>query len=155
MATPAQIAANRRNAKRSTGPITPEGKAICSQNALKHGLSAKNFRFEDLVKERLVEIQFKALKEDHPPHSLEEEAILRELAFKCCLQRELDRLDLLVFQVVRSGRRMVRKGINLYALNKIANASQKNSAEICDLITRHRNLIAQRSKPKKWTQNQP
>lgn len=33
--------ANRRNARRSTGPRTPEGKARVSLNALKHGLLAK------------------------------------------------------------------------------------------------------------------
>ena len=34
-----QIAANRRNASRSTGPITALGKARASRNALRHGLS--------------------------------------------------------------------------------------------------------------------
>jgi len=41
MATKAQIAANRRNAKRSTGPKSPAGKAILSMNALRHGLRAQ------------------------------------------------------------------------------------------------------------------
>ncbi|MHC4528393.1 MAG: hypothetical protein ACYS29_10980 [Planctomycetota bacterium] len=41
MATQAQINANRRNAKRSTGPRTPRGKAAISNNALKHGLFAR------------------------------------------------------------------------------------------------------------------
>ena len=40
MATQAQIAANRLNAQSSTGPRTPEGKALASKNSLKHGLSA-------------------------------------------------------------------------------------------------------------------
>jgi len=40
MATEAQINANRENAQRSTGPVTAEGKAVVSQNALKHGLFA-------------------------------------------------------------------------------------------------------------------
>jgi hypothetical protein len=39
--TDKQIAANRRNAAHSTGPVTPSGKAIASRNALKHGLLAK------------------------------------------------------------------------------------------------------------------
>jgi hypothetical protein len=39
MATEKQIAANRANAKRSTGPKTGAGKKRSSQNALRHGLS--------------------------------------------------------------------------------------------------------------------
>lgn len=38
-----QIDANRRNAQRSTGPRTIEGKAIASRNSFKHGLAAKDF----------------------------------------------------------------------------------------------------------------
>jgi hypothetical protein len=36
---PARIAANRINAQMSTGPRTPEGPAVSSVNALKHGLT--------------------------------------------------------------------------------------------------------------------
>ena len=42
MASPARIAANRRNAKKSTGPKTAKGKAAAAQNALKHGLLAQD-----------------------------------------------------------------------------------------------------------------
>ena len=41
MSTESQILANRRNAQKSTGPRTIQGKAAVSQNALKHGLSAR------------------------------------------------------------------------------------------------------------------
>jgi hypothetical protein len=41
MSTEAQILANRRNAQKSTGPRTPKGKAAVSQNAVKHGLLAR------------------------------------------------------------------------------------------------------------------
>src|ERR1051326_4169801 len=42
MPTARQIAANRANALHSTGPRTPEGKAISSANALKSGIYAKD-----------------------------------------------------------------------------------------------------------------
>jgi hypothetical protein len=42
MTTEARIHANRLNAQKSTGPQTPQGKAVVSQNALKHGLSARH-----------------------------------------------------------------------------------------------------------------
>jgi hypothetical protein len=41
MTSEAQIIANRRNAQKSTGPRTIEGKAAVSQNAVKHGFSAR------------------------------------------------------------------------------------------------------------------
>ena len=41
MATEVQIIANRRNALKSTGPRTPQGKAAIAQNAVKHGFLAR------------------------------------------------------------------------------------------------------------------
>lgn len=37
-----QLAANRDNARNSTGPATPEGKLASSRNAIKHGLLARD-----------------------------------------------------------------------------------------------------------------
>jgi len=41
MATEAQILANRLNAQKSTGPLTRQGRVVVSQNAVKHGLWAR------------------------------------------------------------------------------------------------------------------
>ncbi len=41
--TPAKLAANRANARRSTGPRTPRGRQRTRLNALKHGLRSRSF----------------------------------------------------------------------------------------------------------------
>jgi hypothetical protein len=49
--SPKQLAANRTNAAKSTGPRTPQGKARSAQNGRKHGFTASTFavvRIEDL-----------------------------------------------------------------------------------------------------------
>ena len=43
--TPAQSAASRTNARRSTGPTTPEGKARAAQNALTYGMRSAELSF--------------------------------------------------------------------------------------------------------------
>lgn len=50
MASEKQIAANRRNAAKSTGPRTAGGKAASSRNALKHGVLSKQAlsEYEDI-----------------------------------------------------------------------------------------------------------
>ncbi|MGD1071433.1 MAG: hypothetical protein ABSB15_14930 [Bryobacteraceae bacterium] len=42
MASDKQIAANRLNALKSTGPTTPEGKARCAENSTRHGMLARS-----------------------------------------------------------------------------------------------------------------
>jgi hypothetical protein len=64
MATAAQAAANAANARLSTGPRTEQGKARSSQNARKHGLTARELvvlpadreEFETLRNDLLAEI---------------------------------------------------------------------------------------------------
>jgi hypothetical protein len=48
MTTECQIASNKRNAHKSTGPKTPEGKARSRANALKHGLAAETLMIDGL-----------------------------------------------------------------------------------------------------------
>jgi hypothetical protein len=46
MATPAQIAANKQNAQKSTGPKSEEGKATSSRNRLSHGFASSAILIE-------------------------------------------------------------------------------------------------------------
>ena len=55
MATEKQIAANRRNAARSTGPRTPLGKKRSSMNALRHGLSYVGFDLPGVANDKLTD----------------------------------------------------------------------------------------------------
>lgn len=47
MTTDKQTAANRLNARNSTGPRTPEGKAVVAMNAVKHGLLSQRLCLAD------------------------------------------------------------------------------------------------------------
>jgi hypothetical protein len=66
VATPKQIAANRRNAARSSGPRTEQGKARSKKNAFRHGLSAvqshTNVTWEQIPSPSLEQVQGRLLE---------------------------------------------------------------------------------------------
>jgi hypothetical protein len=81
-ATPAQIAANRQNAKHSTGPQTPEGKAAVSQNRTIHGLNynASTFRVLPCEDQSDYDNLVKDLKEEHEPVTPTEDLLVLTMA---------------------------------------------------------------------------
>jgi hypothetical protein len=88
VATDKQIAANRLNAQKSTGPITPEGRAAVRLNGVKHGLYA-----ETLVLKGESESDFAALLEsyeaEHAPATPTEEALVQQLVMATWRLRRL------------------------------------------------------------------
>jgi hypothetical protein len=79
MATDAQINANRRNAQKSTGPKTPEGKARSRRNRLQHGLTAQTCMLEDEDPADLLEL-LGELREKFDPQDTDEDFLLERMA---------------------------------------------------------------------------
>lgn len=63
MASAAQIAANRRNALKSTGPRTPNGKSASARNARKHGLHSRELLISEAVQNEIRQIEAKYREE--------------------------------------------------------------------------------------------
>ncbi len=72
MASEAQIEANRANAQKSTGPRTPEGKAKVAQNAIKHGLFARETVIRGEDEDQFEMFRLLLLKQLTPDSPLEE-----------------------------------------------------------------------------------
>src|SRR5581483_299071 len=67
MATPKQIAANRRNAQKSCGPKSAETKAKVSKNPLRHGLCARFHVLEEVEQQESFDAFLQRLIEDEQP----------------------------------------------------------------------------------------
>jgi len=71
MATAAQIIANQTNAQLSTGPKTAEGKAAVAQNAIRHGLTARNLVIREDEREEFAAFQEELSAELDPQGPIE------------------------------------------------------------------------------------
>src|SRR5579884_4084694 len=78
MATAKQIAANRRNAQKSTGPRTEEGKAKVSQNRTTHGLCGKFFVLAEVEKQENYEtLLARFIEEEQPTTQRQHELVVK------------------------------------------------------------------------------
>jgi len=92
MSTPAQIAANRRNAKRSTGPRTPEGKAKAALNSISYGFAASIYFLEDEDPEEFYALQH-ALIDEFLPDTSTEQILVEKMALNQWLNLRATRLQ--------------------------------------------------------------
>jgi hypothetical protein len=79
MATPAQIAANRANAQRSTGPQTDEGKAKSSMNRLTHGFASAQSIIPGEDQEGFLAL-LSGLRTEYQPVTPTEEILVEKMA---------------------------------------------------------------------------
>lgn len=77
-----KLAANRRNAQRSTGPKTPAGKSISKWNSIKHGLLAKSAVISECEDQEKFEHLLLVLRAELQPCSIVEEMLVERIAYE-------------------------------------------------------------------------
>ena len=95
--TPRQRA-SRRNGAKSRGPVTPEGKARSSLNAVKHGLCARSFALVEGEDADEFAAHAQALREDINPVGGAEERLCRGVIEAAWLLLRADRIECGVLQ---------------------------------------------------------
>ena len=93
MATQAQIDANRLNARKSTGPRTPDGKAAIRENAVRHGLTSSIPLTEREANDQAdVQRLHDAFIEENQPVGINEEVLVYQMAEYFLFQRHASRI---------------------------------------------------------------
>jgi hypothetical protein len=78
-----RVSANRRNGRKSQGPVTDEGKAISRQNALTHGMLAQHVlisSFDPAEHEEELAALLEGLMEDFKPKTTKERMLVERMA---------------------------------------------------------------------------
>jgi hypothetical protein len=90
MSSPAQIAANQANSQLSTGPTTPEGRAVSSQNNIRYGLTCRTFRVRPGESQEDFATYANALITFYQPANIVEDTLVRKMAqHHLCSQRAI------------------------------------------------------------------
>ena len=102
--SPAQIEASRRNGARSRGPVTEEGKARASRNALTHGLTAmEHLVLEGEAPSELEELTARMIEEAGAETEIEVR-IARRLAIAFWKGERAERIEVALFDAAPSTR---------------------------------------------------
>ena len=92
MSTAKQIAANRRNAQKSTGPRTTEGKAKTRLNPLKHGLTAETIVLPFESADDYRELQ-QAVLDDLQPQGITQQILVERFVQRHWVAQRLARTE--------------------------------------------------------------
>ncbi len=93
MATDKQIAANRKNARSSTGPKTASGKSRSARNGLFTGLLARDFIITSLENPADFEALLASLAAEFQPESAHEQLLVCQLARQVWMARRAARIE--------------------------------------------------------------
>ena len=96
MTNPKKIQANRQNARKSSGPKTPEGKAVARMNATKHGLLSQQVLLPGEDEAALEDLGERLRAELQPVGELEDLLVDRIVAAYWRLRR-LGRIEAGIF----------------------------------------------------------
>ena len=114
--SPKQIAANRRNAVKSTGPRTPQGRSVSKMNALKHGILSREVlvrgRLRHESAEELEALHQRFLEDLQPEGPLEEMLVDQIITAHWRLRRALAAESGEIALGMDSGERRRSRGFN-------------------------------------------
>src|SRR6266700_43698 len=123
-----KLQANRKNAKKSTGPKTPRGKAFSQRNAVKHGLFAMHIMDFDVLREdpQQYEELLQGLREQYRPIGQAEEL-------------EVERAALCWWRLKRVWR--YENVTNRVALRDIGRIELREQAEYCKKLEKEEEAV--------------
>ena len=124
-----QIEANRRNALKSTGPTTPEGKERSRRNALRHGLTAETVigALEDAEDYQAFEA---AVIADYDAESAVERELLLRLASVLWRLRRATGIETAIFESAAAERGKCEHGSSRPTLVEAADLSDRNQLHL-------------------------
>jgi hypothetical protein len=124
-----QIEANRRNALKSTGPTTPEGKERSRCNAVRHGLTAETVIavLEDVKDYQAFEA---AVIADYDAESAVERELVLRLASVLWRLRRATAIETTLFESVTAQPGNVEHGSSCPTLVEAANLSDQNQIHL-------------------------
>ena len=124
-----QIEANRRNALKSTGPTTPEGKERSRRNALRHGLTAETViaALEDSEDYQAFEA---AVISDYDAESAVERELVLRLASVLWRLRRATGIETAIFESVTAQPGKVEHGSSRLTLVEAADLSNRNQLQL-------------------------
>ena len=124
-----QVEANRRNALKSTGPTTPEGKERSRRNALRHGLTAETVIAALEGSEDYQAFEAAVISDYDAESAVERELVLR-LASVLWRLRRATGIETAIFESVTAEPGKVEHGSSRLTLVEAADLSNRNQLQL-------------------------